>query len=66
MKSSIIDNLPASVLITLVRVCFLVHCFTVVFIVINPVYLELEELLRIPKGEHKQDMSHSLMQPYTI
>lgn len=47
---SVLDNLGDHAgLIMLIQICFLVHCSTVPLIVVNPVYLDLEELINIPK-----------------
>lgn len=44
------DNL-LNIFIIIVRCCFLVHFSAVIPITINPVFLDLEELIRIPKGK---------------
>ncbi|KAI2808459.1 hypothetical protein BLOT_006403 [Blomia tropicalis] len=49
VKSSIIENLSSNGLITVIQVAFFIHCLTVIMIIINPVYLDMEELLKIPK-----------------
>lgn len=51
VKSSIIENLSSNGLITVIQVAFFIHCLTVIMIIINPVYLDMEELLKIPKGK---------------
>ena len=49
--ANIIDDINAAggVVITIVRACFLAHCFAVIFITVNPVLLDLEELFNVPK-----------------
>lgn len=37
------------VLTPIAQICFLIHCISVVSLVINPVFLDMEELLKIPK-----------------
>lgn len=49
VHANIIENMPPGPVVRLIEVCFLVHCFTVVLIVISPVFLDLEELCRVPK-----------------
>jgi len=61
VRSNIIENLSPNVIITIIEMCFLVHCFTVVLIVINPVFLDLEELIRIPNSACAVQVN-----PYTI
>ncbi|OTF69096.1 amino acid transporter-like protein, partial [Euroglyphus maynei] len=52
-SANILNNFESDKLldtfIVIVRCCFLVHFCTVIPITINPVFLDLEELLRIPK-----------------
>ena len=50
VQSDIIANMKSSVLTTVIIVFFLVHCFFAFLIIINPVLLELEEMLKIPKS----------------
>ncbi|KAH9414476.1 hypothetical protein DERP_014620 [Dermatophagoides pteronyssinus] len=53
-EANILNNFQSdsllNIFITIVRCCFLVHFCTVIPITINPVFLDLEELLRIPKA----------------
>ncbi|XP_017494281.1 PREDICTED: amino acid transporter ANTL2-like [Rhagoletis zephyria] len=49
VKSSILKNLETGTFITVINSFFFIHCLTVVIIILNPVYLDMEELLRIPK-----------------
>ncbi|CAG2177486.1 unnamed protein product [Oppiella nova] len=46
---SIIEDLPANGLTTTIQIMFLIHCYFAFLIIINPVLLEIEELLNIPK-----------------
>ncbi|KAI2808462.1 hypothetical protein BLOT_006406 [Blomia tropicalis] len=48
-SESIIDDLGTGAIITIVEICFFIHCGTVIFIVINPTFLDLEELFNVPK-----------------
>lgn len=49
VQSDIIDSFESDWIVTIVKVCFLVHCLTVKLIVVNPVYLDLEEMIGVPK-----------------
>ncbi|KAF7488861.1 Sodium-coupled neutral amino acid transporter 2 [Sarcoptes scabiei] len=49
MNFDTVNDPQVRILTTIVRICFLVHCLSVVQIVINPVFLDLEEILHIPK-----------------
>lgn len=53
VQDSLIKNFDDNWLTYVIQVCFLVHSFTVMLIIVNPVYLDLEELLRIPKSREK-------------
>ncbi|XP_054155610.1 uncharacterized protein LOC128954069 [Oppia nitens] len=46
---NIVQNLPQSALTTVIDCFFLVHCYTAFLIIVNPVLLELEDMLKIPK-----------------
>lgn len=49
--ANVVDNLsPLNPVFisTTIEVCLLVHCFSVIFLNINPVFLDLEEALAVP------------------
>jgi hypothetical protein len=50
---SIIEDLPANGLTTTIEIMFLIHCYFAFLIIINPVLLEIEELLNIPKRKNR-------------
>lgn len=50
-SANIIENLSRGTVILIVEACFFVHCITVIFIIVNPVFLDLEELFRVPKSK---------------
>ncbi|CAG2102700.1 unnamed protein product [Medioppia subpectinata] len=49
VHDNIIADLPNTGLTTAIIFCFLIHCYFAFLIIINPVLLELEEMLNIPK-----------------
>lgn len=51
ISGNVLNNLPGDegFVKTALQVCMLVHCFSVIFLNINPVFLDLEELLSVPK-----------------
>lgn len=50
-SGNVLSDLPGdeSWVKTALQVCMLIHCFSVIFLNINPVFLDLEELLSVPK-----------------
>ena len=50
VKNNILDSVTQDNLATAIQICFFIHCLIVVTIIINPVYLDIEEQLNIPKG----------------
>lgn len=51
LTANIIDNLSRSTVILFVEFFFFLHCITVIFIVLCPALLDLEELFRVPKSK---------------
>lgn len=48
-SASILDDLSPGLVTTAAKICFVINCAAVIFIVMNPVFLDLEEQFRIPK-----------------
>ena len=51
VANNVIDNLKPGTLTTIIQFCFFVHCFFAFLIVVNPVLLECEETISIPKSK---------------